>query len=166
VTRFLSKNTASCVGWTATLDHLLKLAPQIHDITSLGRHLATLNYSLLVDLRCLLTHDLHLVVSTAVVVPYFTPGNRISDRKIQGFLLRPGKNIRKLDRKHKPVKSTVWEGLLIAGGDFRYRLPLVKGEAHGNPFFEREIAHANDTFNRGPNQVDVLDDNITRIFGQ
>jgi hypothetical protein len=105
-----------------------------------------------------------LVVSTVVVVPDFTTGNRISDGKIQGFLLRPGKNVRKLDCKHKPVENTVWEGLLVAGGDFRYRLPLVKGEAHRNPFFECEIAHTDDAFNRGPNQLDVLDDNITRIF--
>jgi hypothetical protein len=61
------------------LDYLLKLAPQIRDIIGLGRHLANLNYSLLdnllVGLRCLLAHDSHLVVSTAVVVPDFTPGN-------------------------------------------------------------------------------------------
>jgi hypothetical protein len=32
--------------------------------------------------------------------------------------------------------------------------------------FSNDIAHTNDTFNRGPNQLDVLDSDITRIFGQ
>jgi hypothetical protein len=51
-------------------------------------------------------------------------------------------------------------------GDFRCRLPLVEREAHRNPFFECDIAHANCTFNHGPNQVDVLDGYIASIFGQ
>jgi hypothetical protein len=45
-------------------------------------------------------------------------------------------------------------------------LPLVEREAHRKPFFECEIAHANNTFNGSPNQVDALDSNITRIIGQ
>jgi len=70
------------------LDHLLKLAPQIRDILSLGGLLATLNHGLLVVLQCLLANDSHLVVPTPIVVPDFTPGNRISDGKIQSLLLR------------------------------------------------------------------------------
>jgi len=56
------------------------------------------------------------------------------------------------------------EGFLIAGGDLGRCLPLVEGEAHRNPFFECDIAHANSTLKRGPNQVNVLGSYITYIF--
>jgi hypothetical protein len=148
------------------LDHLLKLAPQIRNILSLGRLLATLNHSLLVDLLCLLAHDPHLVVSTIVVVPDLTPGNRRPHRKVQGLLLRPGKNVCELDCKHKPVKDAVRERLLVAGCDLGCCLPLVEREAHRNPFLKCEIAQANNAFDCGSNQVDALDNNVTRIFGQ
>jgi len=35
-----------------------------------------------------------------------------------------------------------------------------------NPFFESKIAHANNTLNRSLNHLDVLDSDITHIFGQ
>jgi hypothetical protein len=89
----LSKKAADCLRWAAMLDYLLKLAPQIRDVISIGRLLATLNHWLLVDLQCLLAHDSHLVVSATVVVPDFTSSNGISHRKVQRFLLRPGKNV-------------------------------------------------------------------------
>ena len=73
------------------LDYLLKLAPQIRDIISIGSLLATLNHGLLVDLRGLLAHDSHLVVSTTVVVPDFMCCYQISHRKVQRFLLCPGR---------------------------------------------------------------------------
>ena len=40
--------------------------------------------------------------------------------------------------------------------------PLVESEAHCDPFLEFDIAHANYTFNHGPNRVNVLDSYIFR----
>jgi hypothetical protein len=77
----LSKNAANRLGWATMLDYLLKFAPQIRDIISSWRLLATFDHSLLVDLQCFLAHDPHLVISTAIVVPDFTACNRISHGK-------------------------------------------------------------------------------------
>lgn len=138
---------------------------EVRDFIS-SRRLAALNRGLLVGLLCLFAHEAYLVVLTVVIVPNFASSNRISHRNIEGLLHRPVKNVRKLDTKHKPVKSAVLDGVLIAGDDLGRRLPLVEREAYRNQFFECKIAHANHAFDRGANQVNAFDSDIARIFGQ
>jgi hypothetical protein len=120
------ENTTDCLGWAVRLDYLLELAQQIRE----GRRL--LNDGLLVGPRYLLAHDLDVVVSTAVIVPDFAAGNRISDSEIE-TLLRAGSAslIVKIKRSMVPF----WKGLLIPCGDLRCCLPIVNRDAHRNPFF-------------------------------
>jgi hypothetical protein len=80
-TRLLGENTNDYLGWPARLDYLFELEPQIRE----GRLLRLLDNGLLVCLRYLLAHDLDVVVSTAVIIPNFAAGNRISD-EIEGLL--------------------------------------------------------------------------------
>jgi hypothetical protein len=102
----LSEDTADRLGW-ATMNDLLKLAPQICDIISVGRLLRLFNHGLLVDLQCLLAHNLYLIVSAVVIVPNFTACNRISDSEKEGLLLSAGKSIGQLDCKGKAVHATI-----------------------------------------------------------
>jgi len=145
----LSKNAADCVGWATESDDLLELVSQDRDVVSVRarRRLLRGHHCWLVRL---LAHNAHLVVSVIVVVPDFTTRNRVSNGEKEGLLLGAREDVCKLDREHKAVNHPVIERLLVASSDFRGGLPFVKGEAHGNPFFEREIAHANNTFNCGP----------------
>jgi hypothetical protein len=71
----LRQDATYCLGRAAKLDYLLELAAQICDIISLRRLLWFLNHGLLIGLRCLLAYDLHLVVSTAVIVPNLAADN-------------------------------------------------------------------------------------------
>jgi len=93
----LSEKTTNRPGWATKLNYLLKLAPQIRNLINRRSPLGFLNFCLLAGLQCLLAHDSHLVVSTAVVVPDFATGGRISDSKIEGFLFCTGENICQLD---------------------------------------------------------------------
>jgi hypothetical protein len=148
----------------ARLECLLESVPQIRDIICMGRLLRFLNHGLLVSLRHLRAHDLDLVVST-IIVSDFAAGNRISNSEIEGLLLCAGKNVCQFDCEDKAVRGAIGKGPLVQRGDLRCCLSIVEREAHRNPFFEYEIAHAN-TLSRRPNQLDVLDSDIKQISSQ
>ncbi len=50
------------------------------------------------------------VVSTAVIIPDFAAGNRISDSEIEALLLRAEKNVGQFDYEDKAVHGAIWEG--------------------------------------------------------
>ena len=104
-TRVPGENTTDCLEWAVRLDYLLELVQQIRE----GRLLRLLNDGLLVGLRYLLAHNLDVAVSTAVIVPDFAAGNRISDSEIEA-LLCAGNNVGQLDCEDKAVHGAILEG--------------------------------------------------------